>query len=540
MRITTKDILWICGILLVICAWICGLFIDLTGDSGLYAAISRQMVESGDWINLQINGRPYLQKPHLLFWLAGAGISILGNTNLAFKLFPFLFGISSLFFTYRYAKYLFSENAGRIAALVAGTSQMFFLYFLDIHTDTVLQTGVILALWQLSLHLGNGKLVNLILGFIGVGLAMLSKGPIGAALPFFTVFLYLLLIKEYKQLFHPKWLIGVLIIGIIILPALWHLWNNFGSEGFRFYFINNNIGRITGEVAGSNNDPLYYIYNMLWAFLPWTVPVIAAAFLTIRSWSFKDCQIGMKSCLMGSVLIILAVFSIAKGKAPNYLMMLIPPVSVIVSGKISELFFSPDMKKSRIFYALEISLLVILIIILVTIFILSHKFLLAIIPGGISLLIVYYYLRNRNYGNGTIVLVSLILTGMLNLIFNLQIIPDLYTYQGSRQALSIFEANRSETDRLCNFELEEYELFFYSNESVVSIDNWEEFYQEMDKPGTWIYTNKTKYNDIVNMNYAIDSVYVISQRGMNRISLEFLNPLTRDRSLKCNYLIKTR
>jgi len=53
--------------LLVILAWISGLFIDLTGDSGLYAAISRQMVESGDWLNLKINGEPYVQKPHLFF-----------------------------------------------------------------------------------------------------------------------------------------------------------------------------------------------------------------------------------------------------------------------------------------------------------------------------------------------------------------------------------------------------------------------------------------------------------------------------------------
>jgi 4-amino-4-deoxy-L-arabinose transferase-like glycosyltransferase len=136
---------WTIAFLLVILAWVFGLNIDLTGDSGLYAAISRQMVESGDWLNLKINGEPYDQKPHLFFWLAGLGIQLFGNSNWAFKLFPFLFGLSSIYFTYRLARLLYNELSGKLAALLAGTSQMFFLYFFDFHTDTVLQAA---WLWQ--------------------------------------------------------------------------------------------------------------------------------------------------------------------------------------------------------------------------------------------------------------------------------------------------------------------------------------------------------------------------------------------------------
>ena len=75
---------WIFLLLLVVLAWIFGLFIDLTGDSGLYAAISRQMVESGNWLSLKVYGEPYDQKPHLFFRLAGLGINLFGNTNYAY------------------------------------------------------------------------------------------------------------------------------------------------------------------------------------------------------------------------------------------------------------------------------------------------------------------------------------------------------------------------------------------------------------------------------------------------------------------------
>ena len=538
MKTDINKSLWLPGFLLVICAWIFGLFIDLTGDSGLYAAISREMVESGDWLKLTINGEPYYQKPHLFFWLAGAGISLFGNYNFAFKLFPFLFGLTSLYFTYRFAKFIFDEKAGRFAAIMAGTSQMFFLYFLDIHTDTVLQTGVMLALWQIGVHLKNGKRLSFFLGFSGTGLAMLTKGPVGAALPFLFIILYLSLAKKIKYLFHPKWLIGILIVGIIILPALLHLWKNFGMEGLYFYFIHNNLGRITGEVAGSGHDPFYYLYNMLWALLPWTVPVITGLFLEVKSWINRSGVINTSASLLGSALILLFIFSIAKGRAPNYFMVMIPPMAIVSSGRIIRFFEKPEA--IRIFIIFEISLIAVLIFLLVAVFILSPGFVYPIILTIISVFLIYYYLRKRVYNFERIALISVLFTGIFNLCFNAFIIPGLYSCQGSRKVLNIFESDSPEGDRLCNFDLEEYELFFYAEDTVNNIIDWNELSSVMERPGTWLYTNEIKYNDITDMNFRIDTVYEIRQRGMNRITLSFLNPGTREEALKSNYLIRTR
>jgi len=115
----------------------------------------------------------------------------------------------------------------------------------------------------------------------------------------------------------------------------------------------------------------------------------------------------------------------------------------------------------------------------------------------------------------------------------------LYKYQGAKQAIHIFETQNNPETQLYNFEVEEYGIFFYAHEPVQNITNWDELYKIMSKPKSWIYTNEIKYNDIIKMNYDIDTVYQIRQRGMNRINLEFLNPKTREQSLKSNYLIIT-
>ncbi len=540
MKLNINKSLWLFAFFVVLCAWIYGLFIDLTGDSGLYAAISRQMVESGDWLKISIHGEPYFHKPHLFFWLAGAGIRLWGNSNFAFKLFPFVFGLSSLCFIYSFATYIYSEKAGRLAAVIAGTSQMFFLYFLDIHTDTVLQSGVILAVWQTAVHLDKRDPYSFFWAFFGIGLAMLTKGPVGAALPLLYIVLDLSLKKDIKQLLHPKWLTGIILVAIMISPALLHLWRNFGREGLYFYFIHNNLGRITGEVAGKDHDPLYYLYNMLWAFLPWTVPVIAGLYIEVKSWVNRTGVKIKSASLLGSALILLLVFSIAKGRAPNYFMVIIPPLSVVASGRIVMLFKKWGPESVRLLKVFETSLLIILIFLLSAAFLLSGSLIFPLLLTGISFLMIFIYKQKVICSFERIALASVILTGVFNLYFNARVIPGLYSYQGSKNVLNIFEAGRAEDDRLYNFELEEYELFFYATDPVVNINDWDELFSVMERSGTWLYTNEIKYSDIKNMNYRIDTVYVIRQRGMNRITLPFLNPRTREESLESNYLIKTR
>ena len=541
MRIQSGKIVWIYAFLLAGIAYVCGLFIDLTGDSGLYAAISRQMVESGDWLSLKINGVPYDQKPHLFFWLAGLGIQLFGNTNFAFKLFPFLWALAGIYFTYRLGKLLFSKEAGKWAALIMATSQITFLYFFDFHTDTVLFPGVALALWQLAAHLKTGKSTHFILGFLSVGLAMLSKGPIGAVLPFFAVLYYFFMKKDYRQLFHYKWILGLLIILVVISPSLIHLYNNFGWDGIKFYFITNNFGRISGEYAGSSTDPFYYLHTIFWAFLPWTVFIFAAVFSSMKK-GFNPINPDVWSAyLLGSVLVLVFILSVAKGKAPNYFFIAVSPFSVLAGDWISEkIAKSGKIKQSILIIQWLVIGLIILIFGLALYINLGNNNWLPVILVVFFVAALALTFRFQKDKLKRVILISLLITGTINLYMNASVIPRLYSYQGAQQALKIYQQKHIKGDKLYNFELEEYELFFMAKDSVQQIQDWDKLYSVMKHSGTWVYTDSVKYNDIIKMNYDIDTIYRIRQSGMNRLSLKFLDPKTREEALKNNYLIKTR
>lgn len=537
VKYISKNLVWIILFAMVAAAWTAGLFIDLTGDAGLYAAISRQMVESGDWLNLYINGRPYDHKPHLLFWLSGSGISLFGNNNFAFKFFPFLVGLSGVYFTYRFARLLYSETAGRLAALFTATSLMYFLYLHDIHTDTVLQAVVTLSLWQLTEYLKNRKNLNFFVSFLAIGLAMITKGPIGAFVPFLCVFIFLLVNKDYTQLFHIKWVAGVLIALLVASPVLYQLYRNFGVEGLKFYFIDNNIGRITGRVAGSNSDPFYYLHNLLWALLPWTLPVLAGLFLEIKSWRKKGLLSSFQVALLISIIITLAILSIARGKAPNYILMLVPSLIAIASGRLVPA--AGELKNLVKAQAVVIVIMFLLLLFLLVIDNFSNLWL----AGMLLVVSAFIIIRVHKIGmqpEKRMLVWSLLVAAVFNFFLNVQVLPHLFSYQGARQALAIYEKQRIKQGKLKSLHLEEYELYYWAIAPVEDLTTWEEFNEFLQTENPWVYTNSIGLESVKELTSDIDTIYTIPQSGMNSIKLKFLLPSTRQQVLKDNYLVKIR
>jgi hypothetical protein len=55
---------------------------DLRGsDEPRYAQAAREMRQSGDYVHLTVNGRPYAKKPPVLMWLQAAAAGISGSLD---------------------------------------------------------------------------------------------------------------------------------------------------------------------------------------------------------------------------------------------------------------------------------------------------------------------------------------------------------------------------------------------------------------------------------------------------------------------------
>src|SRR5512141_517779 len=99
----------------------------MDNDSAHHADIALHMYLTGDYVNLIDNGKDYLDKPHLLFWLCTVSYNFFGVTTFAYKFPSFLFTLAGIYSTYKLGKSLYDNETGKLAALIIAASFAFIL-----------------------------------------------------------------------------------------------------------------------------------------------------------------------------------------------------------------------------------------------------------------------------------------------------------------------------------------------------------------------------------------------------------------------------
>jgi hypothetical protein len=161
-----------------------GMFLDVMDiDEAQYASIGVEMMQNGSYLEVLHRGADYLDKPPLLFWVSAGAFKLLGASNFVYRLVPVLVCLLGIYATHRLAKLFYNDKVAYLSALMLASAYGVFLMNHDLRTDTMLMGWTIFAIWQLAEHVQSGRWRHLLLGSVGVGLAMLAKGPIGLMLP---------------------------------------------------------------------------------------------------------------------------------------------------------------------------------------------------------------------------------------------------------------------------------------------------------------------------------------------------------------------
>ncbi|MCS6927947.1 MAG: glycosyltransferase family 39 protein [Saprospiraceae bacterium] len=331
-----------------------GLFIDVMEvDAAQYASIAMEMLQSGQWLQVQHRGADYLDKPPLLFWLSALSFAIFGLSNWAYKLPSLLAALLGVWSTYRFALLYYSPSVARHAAVILATSLGLILMTNDVRTDTLLLGFSTFAVWQLAAFAKTHRWHHWLLGFIAVGLAMLAKGPIGLVMPAFAVGSHMLLRNKVRQLLRWEWLAGLLIIGIILAPMCWGLWVQFdlhpekwvngrqGVSGLRFFFWEQSFGRITGENPWKNDaSAFFFIHVYLWAFLPWSLllpwALVRRGISLWRVRHLSSNHVWPEYYSLGGFVLTFIALSLSQYKLPHYIFITLPWAAVLVAAALRQ------------------------------------------------------------------------------------------------------------------------------------------------------------------------------------------------------------
>jgi 4-amino-4-deoxy-L-arabinose transferase-like glycosyltransferase len=535
-----KNYWYIFGALILV--YILGLGIDMMDiDASQYAEMSREMSKTSSYLQVYELGKDYLDKPPFLFWISALSIKLFGVHNFAYKLPSFLFSLLAIYSTYKFTLLFYKKEIAVLAAIILGSCQAFFLMTNDVRTDTILMGWVIFSIWQLLAWLKNNKAMHFILGFVAIGAGMLTKGPIALIVPVLAIGSHLLIIRNFKDIFKWQYLFGLAIIGLVLLPMCYGLYQQFdlqstkivngktGVSGLRFFFWTQSFGRITGESVWNNNANIFFLFqNLLWAFLPWIIIFMVAFCVEIKLFILQKCKLSVDAewITMGGFILSYLALGSSKYQLPHYIFVALPFAAIITAKFLYKLAVENEFPKTK--KILEKSHFVIFTLLwIVLIVLLVYSFPAAIwviILAGICFALFLYLFLRKNVPH-YLISISLYTIIGINVFLSYAVYPSLLKYQaGTNMGNWINEHNLDKHNIFIFKTLIWHSLHFKTNIIIPHKDDLNTIVKD-----DIIITPKVNlvFFDAENRKY--DILYATETFEVSMLSLNFLNPKKREK-----------
>ncbi len=307
-------------------------------DEPRYARVAEELrrMDQGPrgLILLHLNGEAYTQKPPLYFWLAAVAGAAQGHVSeWAARLPSALAGVACVALSVRFGASLLGPAVGALGGAVLLTSFEFAHRARRAQLDvllTLLELMALAAFWRLDR--GSAPRRRDLLLFHGaLGLAVLTKGPVGLIVPLLVIGSYLYWegrLASLRRLLPPWALLLSLGPGLAwvagaaaVAPAGW------ADEAI----VENLIGRF---FAGSSHarPVYYYFYQLPIAFLPWTLLLPLVALEAPRALRERDgaaWRAGAWRFLLAWLGASFVFFSLSAGKRGLYLLPAFPALALL-------------------------------------------------------------------------------------------------------------------------------------------------------------------------------------------------------------------
>ncbi len=390
----------------------CGLvfFVNL-GTSRLFdedepknAECGREMYERSDWLVPTYNYDLRTDKPIMLYWMMLSSFQLLGVSEFSARLPSALMAVLTVFAVYAIGRRLFDRRVGFWAAIMLASSLMYvtigristpdstligfitlslmvYVYAVDRSVwrtpkpdrqiplrnsaepmPEFFSPGSIRANWPAEYLPARWGLFLLMYAIMG--LAVLTKGPVGFLLPCAVIGLFVMSLGESARLpenlswkkpvsalsdlvlfaasffapsrfFPALWAMRpftiMLAVGAVALP--WYVAVGIATDGawLEGFLGGHNIGRFSSAMEGHSGPIFYYAIAIMMGFFPWSVFLPVALYFAIfkrdhfkqehRPFTFLLCWIGLY----------FVFFSIAQTKLPNYILPCYPPLALLTA-----------------------------------------------------------------------------------------------------------------------------------------------------------------------------------------------------------------
>ncbi len=514
-------------------------------DAAQYASMSREMASTGNYLQLYDLGADYLDKPPLLFWLSSISIQLFGVHDWVYRLPSILCLGLALWSTYKFTLLYYNKLTAQLAVLVLASSQAFILMAHDVRCDTMLMGFVMFSIWQLAAWYQSNLWKHFVMAFVGIGLGMLTKGPIAMVVPGVSFSIHFLLQRNWKQFFRWEYIIGIVIVVMMLIPMSIGLYNQFDlhpgkiihgvpiQSGLRFYYWTQSFGRYTGEnVFNEMNHFTFLLENMLWSFLPWIFIFLITLLFSIKDLIKTKCKLQSNEEFVATGGFVLTYCMLARSQAqlPHYIFVVLPLAAIVTAKGLHQMYFSQGFLKLQkgllYFHGFIFSILWVAIVV-IAYFVFTDMPVYVKVVASFGAFYYWYVLFTKQTMVPKFIYLALYTILGVNLILNTSFYPKLLKYELGVSAAAFINQNNLPKNNIYLYEIDESRaLHFYGNHSFERI-----FDSTLLKPQQILITKASSYPALQRKFPASSILHQNAYFGVSMLTLPFLNPATRDKEV---------
>jgi 4-amino-4-deoxy-L-arabinose transferase-like glycosyltransferase len=294
-------------------------------DEPRYADVGRYMARTGDWVTPHLWGKPWFEKPALLYWMTAMGFDAGLGPDLAPRLPVALLSLAFLLFYWLWLRRSWGAEPASYSTAMLATSAGWLAYSHVAVTDVPLavffSAAVLLSLeW---IDRGDRRLLPVAAACLGA--ATLAKGLVPLVL-FLPVVAMPAILSGWRR--SLDWIRSpqVLAFAVVALPWYALVIARNGWEFIRVFFLQQHFGRFSSTALQHVQPAWFYLPVLLVLLFPW-FPLVVTPSIAFPRDLRRDTRV---RTLAAVVVFGFVFFTASINKLFGYLIPLLPSLFVLL------------------------------------------------------------------------------------------------------------------------------------------------------------------------------------------------------------------
>jgi 4-amino-4-deoxy-L-arabinose transferase-like glycosyltransferase len=314
-------------------------------DEARFAQATKQMIESGDYVDIRFQDEVRYKKPVGIYWLQAAavragealGVPQARGTIWLYRIPSLVGALGAVLLTYWAALAFVSRRSACLAALMLAASIMLGVEARLAKTDAMLLTTVVAAMGVLAReYLGahettrRGWTMSAVF-WSAIAAGVLIKGPLIVMVVALVAVTLAVLDRSARWLMRLRPLLGVLWLLLLVLPWFIAIIGRAGDAFFVDSVGGDMVSKLTGGQETHGAPPLAYLVAFWLTFWP-AAPLAAVAAPAV----WRQRREPAIKFLLAWLVPAWIVFELVPTKLPHYVLPLYPAVAILIAWTIDQ------------------------------------------------------------------------------------------------------------------------------------------------------------------------------------------------------------